>query len=488
MGAILGDSLWEILLIINYALVILFSILIVLKNSNPVKTLSYLFALATLPFLGLLVYYLFGQDYRKDKIFRKKFALDDVKLRKWKTELRLKSAEQQELKEHYGEAPYRIYRLMRENSKAPLTFGNEVEILVNGENKFRPLKSDLTGARYHIHLEYFVVHDDALGMEILDILCAKAGDGLDVRLIYDDVGSKLSNKTKQKLTASGVQHFPFMPVLYPRFTGKLNYRDHRKIVVIDGETGYVGGINLRKKYDNSFQDNERYWRDTHLRITGPAVGALQASFILCWDFVSGSEIKLSDVYFPDSGTTGNKPVAVQIAASGPDTDWENIMEAMFTAISGAEEYIYITTPYLIPNEAILTALTTAGRSGIDVRILIPYTSDSLAAQFATDSYIEQLVQSKVRIYRYRKGFIHSKTMVIDDHFSSVGTANLDYRSFSINFEINALLYSDTKASEMKAIFLDDLTEAVEVDPEIWMERGLKRKLQESFSRLWSPLL
>jgi cardiolipin synthase len=488
MGAIIGDALWAILLAINYSLVILFSILIVLRNSNPVKTFSYLFALATLPFLGLLVYYLFGQDYRKDKIFRKKYALDDDKLRTWKSGLLLNSVELTLLREQYGEAPYRIYRLMRENSKAPLTFGNEVEILVNGEKKFSALKSDLAKARHHIHLEYFVVFDDELGSEILDILCAKAAEGVIVRLIYDDVGSKLSRRTKQKLTASGVHHFPFMPVLYPRFTGKLNYRDHRKIVVIDGETGYVGGINIRKKYDNSFADNERYWRDTHIRIKGAAVIALQATFLLSWDFVSGNETGLADVYFPKSVPAGKEPIAVQIAASGPDTDWANIMEAMFTAISGAEKYIYITTPYLIPNEAILTALTTAGRSGIDVRILIPYDSDSVAAQYATDSYIEQLVKSKVRIYRYKKGFVHSKTMVIDDHFISVGTANLDYRSFSINFEINALIYNESKACEMRAIFEDDLREAEVVDPEAWIGRGLKRKLMESFSRLWAPLL
>lgn len=488
MWAYLQDHLWQVLLIINYALVIIFSILIVLKNSNPVRTLSYLFALATLPFLGLLVYYLFGQDYRKDKIFSKKYFLDDKKLREWREQFRLRRDEQEDFREKYGDGMFKIYKLLRANEKAVLTFDNDVEVLVNGEIKFGRLKEDLQKAKRHIHMEYFVIYDDPCGMEILDVLCEKAEEGVEVRLIYDDVGSKISSRTKKKLSRCGVKHFPFMPVLYPSFTSKLNYRDHRKIVVIDGHTGFVGGINLQAKYDNSREGNLRYWRDTHLRITGGAVGSLQTSFLLSWDFVSDEDLELRESFFPETKVSEPNPVAVQIAGSGPDTDWANIMEAMFTAINTAQEYIYITTPYLIPNEAILTALCTAGRSGVDVRIIIPYESDSWAAQYATDSYIEQLLRSKVRLYRYEKGFVHSKTLVLDDCFSSVGTSNLDYRSFSINFEINAMLYNHRIAKELKDLFLSDLDGCAEVEPERWMARGIVRKLKESFNRLWAPLL
>jgi cardiolipin synthase len=482
------DHLWQLLLALNYALVIIFSILIVLKNRNPVKTLTYLFALATLPFLGLLVYYFFGQDYRKDKIFAKKYFLDDQKLRDWRARFRLDREERKDFREKYGDGIYKIYRLLRENEKAVLTFDNKVQILNNGDEKFRRLKEDLRQASHHIHLEYFAVNDDPCVREIFEILCDKARDGVDVCLIYDDVGSRLLSETRQRLDQSGVLHYAFMPVLYPRFTSKFNYRDHRKIVVIDGHIGYVGGINLNAKYDNSRDHGHRYWRDTHLRIEGEAVGSLQASFLLSWDFVAEGKFELLDSHFPRTRVSTTDTVAVQIAASGPDTDWPNIMEAIFTAINTAREYIFITTPYLIPNEAILTALCTAGRSGVDVRIIIPYESDSWAAQYASDSYIEQLISSKVRIYRYRKGFIHSKTMVIDDIFVSIGTANLDYRSFSFNFEINALLYDYGKAEEMRAIYLEDLKDCNEVDKERWLQRGLRRKLQESFNRLWAPLL
>lgn len=488
MRTFVQEHLWELVLAINYTLVIVFSILIVLKNRNPVKTLSYLFALATLPFLGLLVYYFFGQDYRKDKIFAKKYALDNAKLREWRDRFRLTQEERNDFREEFGQGLYKIYRLLRANERALLTFDNDVEILQNGEQKFNRLREDLEAATHHIHLEYFVLLGDALGREILNILSRKAREGVTVRLIYDDVGSKIPGALKEALSDSGLQHFPFMPVLYPGFASKLNYRDHRKIVVIDGHIGYVGGINISKRYDNSFPGNERYWRDTHLRIEGAAVGALQASFLLSWEFVSGHSPKLNEAFFPKNKISKPEPVAVQIAASGPDTDWANIMEGIFTAINTAREYIYITTPYLIPNNAILTALTTAGRSGVDVRIIIPYHSDSWAAQYATDSYIEQLLRSKVRIYRYKRGFIHSKTLVLDDRFASVGTANLDYRSFSINFEINALLYNHSKAVDLKQAFLKDLEDSEEVVPERWMERGLKRRLQESFNRLWAPLL
>lgn len=468
-------------------MVIVFSVLIVLKNKNPVKTLSYIFVLATLPFIGLLVYYFFGQDYRKDKIFEKKYVDDNDRLEKWRKSFSLNRSEREDLKEFLGEGIYKIYRLMRNNERAVLTFDNEVDILINGEEKFKYLREDLENAKHHIHLEYFVLFDKGLGSEIIEILCKKAREGVSVRLIYDDVGSSISKTYKRKLSASGVNHFAFMPVLFSNSTSKLNYRDHRKIVVIDGDIGYVGGINLDQKYDNTF-DNERYWRDTHLRIKGGAVGALQSSFVLSWNFAANDTMEIEKILLPKQKTATQKPVAVQIAASGPDSDWANIMEAMFCAINSARDSILITTPYFIPNSAILTALTTAARSGVEVKIILPYESDSWAAQYATDSYIDQCLNSGIMINRYRKGFIHAKTLVIDDMFSSIGSANLDYRSFSMNFEINALIYNGDINQKMRKQFNLDLEDCEEVTLERWKNRNLNRRLKESFSRLWAPLL
>lgn len=487
MLSFLYDNIWLILFGLNYLFVAIFAILILLRNINPVKTLTYLFALAAFPFIGLIVYYLVGQDYRKNKIFEKKHFLDNAKLKKWRSKFKLDREEKEDFEEEFGRDMFKVYHLLQNNQNAVLTYDNEVEILVNGEEKFKRLREDLNNAQHHIHLEYFVIVDDELGKEILEILLKKAKEGVVVRLIYDDVGSDLTRKMKKRLTESSLQHFPFMPVIFSNSTSKLNYRDHRKIVVIDGTIGYVGGINMEQKYDNSY-DNERYWRDTHLRIEGSAAGSLQASFLLSWEFVSEDEVDLDESLFPVGKPKSKEPVAVQIASSGPDSDWANIMEALFVAINSANKYIYITSPYLVPNDEIITALGTAARSGVEVCIIIPYESDSLGAQYASDSYIEQLLCSNIKIYRYKKGFIHAKAYVIDDIFSSVGTANLDYRSFSDNFEINALMYNEKIAKKLKKIFKEDLKECEEVDLDRWEERGITRKLKESFCRLWGPLL
>lgn len=481
------ENLWFVLLTINYILVISLSIFIILKNKNPVKTLSFLFALAVLPFLGLVVYYFFGQDYRKSKIFEKKYILDNEKIREWRENFKLDQDEKEDFEEEVGESVFKIYKLLKNNEKAVLTFDNNVEILVNGEKKFERLRKDLENAEDHIHMEYFVLFDDELGRELIDMLCTKAQEGVKVRLIYDDVGSNMASKSKKKMTDSGIKHYPFMPVLFSNSTSKLNYRDHRKIVVVDGKVGYVGGINLDQKYDNSY-DNDRYWRDTHLRLQGGAVGSLQSSFLLSWNFASKDDMEIEQQLFPKVKPETQKPVAVQMAASGPDTDWANIMEAIFCAINSAKERVYLTTPYFMPNDAILTALETSARSGVDVRVILPYESDSWAAQYASDSYIEECLESGIRIYRYCKGFVHAKTMLVDDVFSSIGTANLDYRSFALNFEINALIYNHGINGQMKEIFEKDLEECEEVEIERWKERGIRRKLKESFSRLWAPLL
>ncbi|WP_149303383.1 cardiolipin synthase [Pareuzebyella sediminis] len=480
-------NLWLIILTINYLLVIALSIFIILKNKNPVKTLSFLFALAVLPFLGLLVYYFFGQDYRKSKIFEKKYILDNERIREWRRNFRLDQEERKDFKDTFGEETYKIFKLLKNNERAVLTFDNDIEILINGENKFKRLREDLEKAENHIHLEYFVLFDDELGTDLIDRLCKKAQEGIQVRMVYDDVGSNISSKAKQKMTNAGIQHFPFMPVLFSNSTSKLNYRDHRKIVVIDGSIGYVGGINLDQKYDNSY-DNERYWRDTHLRIKGGAVGSLQSSFLLSWNFASADKLEIESPLFPKHKPESENPVAIQMAASGPDTDWANIMEAIFCAINSAKKRIYITTPYFMPNDSIMTALTTAARSGVDIRIIIPYQSDSWAAQYASDSYVEECLESGVRIFRYVKGFIHAKTMVVDNAFTSIGTANLDYRSFALNFEINALIYNHDIAERMVEIFERDIENTEEIDLERWQKRGVVRKLKESFSRLWAPLL
>lgn len=484
MLAFIKEQFWSIVIICNYLLAISAVITILFKNINPTKTVSYIIVLVFFPFLGLIVYYLFGREYRKTKIFNRKDLLNSSIIQSVGKRLLANKQDLETLNLKLDEK-IKLVKLLRASEKSPLTTRNELTIIKNGEEKFKLLKADLKNAKHHIHLEYYILKDDKIGSEIIDIICEKAKNGIEVKLTYDDVGSDMTRKTKQKLTDSGVKHFPFMPVLFSGLTGKMNYRNHRKIVIIDGTVGYIGGINVSDNYIN-YENYKRYWRDTHLRIYGEAVKVLQFHFFTTWNFVSESSVDILEDYFPD--VKCDKDVAIQIAASGPDTDWANIMEAILTAINNAEKYIYLTTPYFIPNEQIVTALQIASRVGLDVRLIIPKKSDSWVAESATNSFLKPLLDANVKVYRYKKGFIHSKTLVVDDVFSTVGTCNLDNRSFNINFEINALIYNEVQSKILKTQFLEDVEDSEIITPERWEQRSNISKLKESFARLWSPLL
>lgn len=479
------DNIWTILLWLNYILAISAALTILFKNINPTKTLSYIIVLVFFPFLGLIVYYLFGQEYRKNKIFNRKNVLNQSIVKSVNEKLELNTEELKKLEDSELEDKVKLIKLLHNSRKSPLTTNNKVKILRNGEVKFEYLLSDLKEAQHHIHLEYYIFRDDDIGNQIIDVLCNKAKQGVKVRLSKDDVGSYLSGSAKRRLTKSGVEFHPFMPVLFPKFTSKMNYRNHRKIVVIDGKIGYVGGINVGDEYINT-KDSDKYWRDTHIRIEGEGVRQLQIHFLMNWDFVSDGKIQIDKSLFPEFSC--DEKLSLQIAASGPDTDWAYIMEAMFLGITEADDYVYITTPYFIPNDQIITALQVAARSNVDVRLLIPKKSDSWNAKYATNSYLEPLLESGVKVYRYTKGFLHAKTMVVDDVFSTIGTSNMDYRSFNINFEINALVYDNDFSEKVKDHFLDDLKDSEEVTYDEWINRPKIDKLKESYCRLWAPLL
>jgi cardiolipin synthase len=479
----LKTNFWQILIALNYILALVAVFTVLLKKINPTKTLSYIIVLLVFPFFGLLVYYLFGQEYRKSKIFSRKNVLNQAVVKRIQGKIELNQREVDELEDLLNEKS-KLLPLLYNNEKSRLTINNEVKLIKNGDEKFKLLIEDLKNATHHIHLEYFVIKDDFTGTKILDLLCDKAKTGIQVRVIIDDVGSSISSKMKHKLKESGVDLHSFMPVLFSRFTGQMNYRDHRKIVVIDGEIGYVGGINISDNYSNTH--NTRYWRDTHIRIVGEAVKSLQILFFTTWDFVTEDKISVSQDYFPEHTCTTKMPL--QIAASGPDTDWSNIMEAIFVAITTAEDYIYITTPYFIPNPEIVKALQLAARSDIKVKIIVPQISDSWIAQYATNSYIELLLEAGVEIYHYTKGFIHAKTMVVDGVFSSVGTANIDYRSFNINFEVNALMYNTDFGSQLVEMFKNDLHDCKQLEFESWQNRSIRTKFVEAIARLMAPLL
>ncbi|WP_405570005.1 cardiolipin synthase [Winogradskyella sp. Asnod2-B02-A] len=477
------NHIWQILIVLNYAIALSAVVTILHKKLNPTKALSYIIGLLALPFLGLIVYYLFGQEYRKTKIFSRKHVLNQSIVKKIQNQLELDTKEINVVDDLLDQKS-KLIPLLYNSEKSKLTINNDVKLIKNGDDKFKLLFKDLKAAQYHIHLEYFVIKDDVIGTELLNILCDKAIEGVEIRIVIDDVGSSISSNMKRKLKDSGVNMKPFMPVLFSKFTGQMNYRDHRKIIVIDGEIGYVGGINISDNYVNA--NNKRYWRDTHIRIIGEAVKPLQILFFTTWDFVSQEELEISKTYFPEHNCKENVPL--QIAASGPDTDWSNIMEAIFVAITNAEDHVYITTPYFIPNSEIVTALQVTSRSNIKVKIIVPKTSDSWIAEYATNSYLESLLEAGVEVYRYTKGFIHAKTMVVDGVFSTVGTTNMDYRSFNINFEVNALIYNKDISNQLTEFFNDDLKDCEPLDLKSWQQRSKQTKLIEAVARLMAPLL
>lgn len=479
-------------LIVHYVLALSAAFFLIHYNQNPRKTLSSLLFLLAFPLVGLAVYYFFGIEYRKSKIFKRKDLNADALITKWNDRLFIEEDKLEEYASTFLTDRLKMVKLLQHNQKSPLTLQNEIKVLYNGENTFPAIFEALEGAKHHIHLEYFIFNDDNIGTEYIDHLIKAAERGVEVKLIYDSVGSDLSLKAKKRMTAAGIEHYPFMPVLFSRFTRKANYRDHRKICIVDGRIGFLGGVNVSDEYVNTpDRDPSEYWRDTHLRIEGHAVKSLQAHWLLNWFFVceddsEKTEDKIKKSYFPEIKEKKNIPV--QIAGSGPDSSWSNIMEAIFMGINSAEKRVRITMPYFIPNEAILTSLKSASRSGVDVELMLPKIGDSWAARYASRSYFEDVMESGVKIYWYTKGMLHTKSMIVDDMFVTIGTCNMDYRSFNINFEINALIFDTEVASDLNQIFEADIGDCELIDLKNWRKRSKFLKFKESFCRLWAPLL
>ncbi len=477
------EYLVPVLIIGYYSLVIFAVVKILLENKNPLKTHSYLLLLVLVPIIGLVIYIFFGQDNRTNKFFSRKKAIDSSFIESIVND-QLDLAYQHELiKDKLVVEKANIIKLLLRNDGSFLTRNNEVTLLINGEEKFESLFMDIESAKHHIHLEYYIFEEDKIGRELVDLLIRKAKEGVIVRFVYDDVGTKISLALKRKFTEAGIHFMPIMPVFFPKLS-KANYRDHRKIAVIDGKIGYVGGINIADRYVN--KKGQKYWRDTHLKIRGNASQALQIEFILNWYYASNLKIKINEDLFPKIENTGNQ--CVQIAASGPDSDWASIMQAFFVAISTASNRVWITTPYFIPNEPVLTAIKTAALSGVDVQIIFPYAAESKIVHAASMSYMKEVLEAGVKVHLYTRGFIHAKTLLVDDVFSSVGTANMDYRSFDQNYEINAMIYSEKIVNQLSDQFKLDREQCVPLQLSRWEQRPIRKRLVQSVARLLAPLL
>ncbi|MCD8172548.1 MAG: cardiolipin synthase [Alistipes sp.] len=472
---------------ICYAIIIVVTIgLIIHEKREPVKALAWITVIALIPVAGLFLYIIFGRNHRKAKIFNLK-EIANLELFDNLSRKQLEAIQNPDLLVRGAISDNKdIITLLLNTNKSLLTLRNRIRVLNNGKDTFSAIIKALREAKSSIHIEYYIYENDRIGKKITKILLEKARAGVEVRFIYDDVGSwGLSRKFLRTLRKAGVEVGCFMPVVFPWLTSRVNYRNHRKIIVVDGSVAFTGGINIAERYLR--RGRKGIWRDTHLKLEGESVSMLQTIFTTDWYFVSGKkQIAFSDIYFPKVRI--NDTVPIQIATSGPDSDWASIMQAFFAAITRAEDHIYISSPYFLPNQAILTALKIAALSGIDVRVMIPSRSDTKIVYWATRSYISELMEAGIKVYLYCKGFNHSKVIIIDGSFSSVGTANMDIRSFEDNFEVTAIMYDKKIARELEGYFMQDIDHCIHVTPEMWEQRSNLHSVYESLARLLSPLL
>ncbi len=452
---------------------------VVMDNRQPAKTMAWALVIIFIPVVGLVFYLFFGMNHRKERMISQ-MSVDQLTKRSM-----LGFVEQQNLRvpEHHKQL---VDLFVNQSFSLPFK-DNQIDIMTDGYAFFPELLKDISRARHHIHIDMYIFEDDALGNLVADALIDKVKEGVQVRIIYDDVGCwNVRHQFFEKMREEGIEVAAYLPVRFPSFTSKVNYRNHRKIIIIDGETGYIGGMNIALRYVSSS------WRDTMLRITGGAVYGLQRAFLIDWYFVDRTLIT-NRVYYPPLSAF-RSPLSVnnclaQIVTSGPTTPYPEIMQGFVRIILAAHRYVYIETPYFLPNEPVLFAIKTAAQAGVDVRILCPRRSDARFVEWASRSYLREAFEARVKVYLYQTGFLHSKMMVCDDSVVTCGSTNVDSRSFENNFEANAFIYDEGVAIRLRNVFLRDQENAVLLsDLPQRIHPSFKKRLWESLIRLLSPLL
>lgn len=463
-----------------YAIVTLGALLAVLMDHRqPAKTVAWVLVLVFLPVVGIVIYFFFGQNTRKERFISQR-SLDQLTKRSM-----LEFAEQKNLKIPADQGAL-IKLFTNQNWSFPFK-DNEVDIYSNGYDFFHMLLRDIGKAKNHVHIDSYIFNDDALGYMVADELMEKASQGVEVRVIYDDVGCwNVKNEFFERMREAGIEVHAFMPVKFPAFTGKVNYRNHRKLCVIDGKIGYIGGMNIATRYIKG--RSGLAWRDTHLRIRGGAVYGIQRAFLVDWYFVDRTLIT-NRRYYPEVSEKLKNDCLIQIVTSSPISPWPDIMQGYVRILLQAKHYVYMETPYFLPTEPVLFAMRTAALAGVDVRLMIPYKTDAKLVEWASRSYVMQTVESGVKIYLYKAGFNHSKLLVSDDALCTVGSTNIDFRSFENNFEANAFIYDEQMACRLKDVYLQDVKESVLLeDVRDLGKQTFIQRLWESLVRLISPLL
>jgi len=467
-----------IVLVAYTVIAIVAMITVLLEHRQPAKTIAWVLVLSFLPLVGIVLYFFFGRRTRKNRHIWEK-SLNQLTKRSM---IEFAEQKQLELPEEHKEL---IQLFVNQNFALPFK-NNETDVYVSGYEFFPALLAEISKATHHIHIVSYIIDDDPLGRLLRDALIDKARKGIEVRLLFDDVGSwKTPNRFFEQMREEGIEVHPFMPVRFPAFTGKVNYRNHRKIIVIDGKVGFIGGMNLAQRYVKGHKGT--MWRDTHVKISGAAVYGLQRAFLIDW-FHADRTLITDRKYYPDTTITPNNNL-IQIVTSSPTNVWEELEQGYIKILLSAKRYVYMETPYFLPTEPIFFAMRTAALSGVDVRLMVSLKTDSKLVQMASRSYLTQTIQAGVKVICYKEGFNHTKLLVADDNVATIGSANIDFRSFENNFEANAFFYDKSMAQRIKDIFLTDETKCVPLEKikEI-NHKSFIYRLWESVVRLLSPLL
>lgn len=448
------------------------------ERRDPKSVWAWLLLLFFLPGVGFIFYLFLGADLHKRKMFREKELEEDIRA--------IIRDQKVLLKKDSGYADLIMYNM--ETADAILLEENDIDIFTDGSEKFDALIADMEKAEHFIHIQYYIIRNDVLFQRIAEVLKRKAAEGVTVRVLFDGMGCRgTGRRCWKRLQEAGVRTAEFFPAVLGRLQLRINYRNHRKIAVIDNRTAYVGGFNIGREYIG-LDEKFGYWRDTHLRIRGAGVMGLQLRFILDWDYAAREHLVREKEWFQEPPPGERDHCDVQIISSGPDNSLQQIRDNYIRLITRAKRRICIQTPYFIPDEAVLTALLIAVRSGIEVNLMIPCKPDHPFVYWATCSYMGQLLDAGANCYVYENGFLHSKGIVLDGEVFCYGTANMDIRSFALNFEVNAVVYSAEKAGEMERLFREDLKRCTQVTRDLYAARSLKIRLKEQICRLMSPLL
>lgn len=463
-----------------YFLILISSIvLVIMENRRPGVAIFWVMLLVLLPMVGFIFYFIFGKDHRSHRVIKK----DEMK--------QLADFRDNANHDHIIDKPSddkyaKLGAMMRGMGDSPIFGNNDVRIFTDFTPMFENMLDDIASAKKYVHIQFYKIEDDEVGRQLANLLIEKAQQGVDVRLMFDSFANLFVKDSYYDLMRhGGVKVQSFLKVIPSLFSRDINCRTHRKIVVIDGQIGYTGGMNIARRYRDGI--NHGAWRDTHIRICGPSVAQLEIALLADWRFCT-KHFDADQSYFPQcTDTNGNSQV--QIVTSGPMDDWNTVMQGMVQTIAQSRKYLWIQTPYFIPTEPILLALRNAAISGVDVRIMMPDSGDRGALMiYASKSYFREVMQAGVKVYLYHTGYLHAKTMVADDDFVTIGSTNIDSRSMEQNFEANAFIYSHELAQHQRDIFIEDMKLCTIVDAEKWAKRPVWQRILESLARLLTPLL